>query len=163
MITGIHGPLIPTPTEQRSGEMASGVVNRILRNTQACAVKDAVAKARAQACCPTSLYPGFAGGVTESLRITQETCPAITSEEAQTIASKTLRGVPSSVLTARREYATVQAFLSPTDPTKRFVEYQGNFIPPVCPGPTAEQLNSTLPRPSQSCLATVPAYMRPSL
>ena len=165
----IFVPITPpqyNPDEIITGDISSSVTNRAIRKSQACSVTAAIARARLIApceSCPPPRYSGT-GGVSESDRLLKETndCAIITASKANIIANQTLRGVPESVRTAKIGANTILCSFSPTDPNSRFVQYQGRFIPPACPPPSAEQLNSTLPKPTETCVAQIPSYLRPS-
>ena len=154
------------PDEIITGDISSSVTNRAIRKSKACSVTAAIARARLIApceSCPPARYSG-PGGVAESDRLFKEIndCAVITASQANILANQSLRGVPESVRIAKTATDVILCSFSPTDPNSRFVQYQGRFIPPACPPPSAEQLNSTLPKPTESCIAQIPSYLRPS-
>jgi len=57
-------------------------------------------------------------------------------------------GVPESVRIQRVQSAAIQCSYNQFNPETRFAMYKRYEPPPPCPGPTAEQLNSTAPKPT---------------
>ena len=151
---------------QKGGDLASSVTNKAIAEANRCAVIAAVARARTNPPCAGCLpaVSGGPGGVSQGMLLAKQiaSCPPLRPSEAQNLANQQLRGVPSSVRTAWLQDKTTREFAPPDDPLRRFLMYQGPIIPIPCPPTPAEQLNSTMPKPSNSCLAQVPFYQRPS-
>lgn len=151
---------------QKGGDLASSVTNKAIIEAQRCAVVAAVARARTNPPCAGCIprVSGGPGGISQSMFLLRQvsSCPPLTPTQAQLLANQQLRGVPSSVRTAWIQDKTTREFAPPDDPLRRFVMYQGPIIPIPCPPTPAEQLNSTLPKPSNACLAPIPFYQRPS-
>ena len=153
------------PITQKGGDLASSVTNKMILKANQCAVADAVARARSNplcAGCPPSVSGG-PGAIWESdLLLKRRTqCTTVTTAQARALANSQLKGVPSSVRTQLLTLKTTEEYAPPTDPLRRFAIYQGNFVPPACPPTPAEQLNSTMPKPGNNCLADIPFYQRP--
>ena len=153
------------PITQKGGDLASSVTNKMIIKANQCAVVAAIAKANSNpkcASCPPT-PSGGPGAIWESdLLLKRRTqCTTVTTAQARSLANSQLRGVPSSVRTQLLALRTTEEYAPPTDPLRRFAMYQGNFIPPACPPTPAEQLNSTMPKPGNNCLADVPFYQRP--
>lgn len=154
---------------QKGGDLASSVVNKSIAEATRCSVIAAIAKAKYNPPC-AGCIPGLSGagsalgGVSQSILLAKQiaSCPPLQPSEAQNLANRQLRGVPSSVRTAWLQDKTTRDFAPPDDPLRRFIMYQGPIISVPCPPTPAEQLNSTLPRPSNACLAPIPFYQRPS-
>lgn len=106
------------------------------------------------------------GAMPESMLLAKKAlnCTVINSAMAQRLVNSQLRGVPSSVRTAKVQQQTLECYAPITDPLRRQALYQGPVIPPPCPPTPAEQLNSTRPKVSQGgdCLQQVPFYQRTS-
>ena len=151
---------------QKGGDLASSVTNKAIAEANRCAVVAAVARARTNPPCAGCLprVSGGPGGVSESMLLAKQiaSCPPLRPSEAQNLANQQLRGVPSSVRTAWIQDKTTREYAPPDDPLRRFIMYQGPIIPIPCPPTPAEQLNSTMPKPSNACLAPIPFYQRPS-
>ena len=105
------------------------------------------------------------GAIPESMLLARKAlnCTVVNSAMAQQLVNSQLRGVPSSVRTAKIQQTTLDCYAPITDPLRREALYQGPVIPPACPPTPAEQLNSTRPKVSQAgtCLQEVPFYQRP--
>ncbi len=57
-------------------------------------------------------------------------------------------GVPESVRIQRVQQTAFNCSVSQVNPETRFIQYKRYDPPAPCPGPTAEQLNSTAPKPT---------------
>jgi hypothetical protein len=151
---------------QKGGDLASSVTNKAIIEATRCAVVAAVARARTNPPCAGCLprVSGGPGGISESLYLANvvASCPPLRPSQARNLANQQLRGVPSSVRTALIQEKTIREFAPPDDPLRRFVMYQGPIISPPCPPTPTEQLNSTMPKPSNGCFAQIPFYQRPS-
>ncbi len=104
------------------------------------------------------------GAIPESMLLARKAlnCTVVNSAMAQQLVNSQLRGVPSSVRTAKVQQTTLECYAPITNPQRREALYQGPVIPPACPPTPAEQLNSTRPKVSQAnCLPGVPFYQRP--
>ena len=139
------------------GDIASSVVQKIINQNRKQAIAIALENLRAAPSCSSTSSGGRATCVRESTRTERLVTQGI---QATIDAAQVPRGMTSSLLTQIRETNTLAALKS--DPTQRFVQYQGPRIPAQCPRPTAEQLNATLPKPSSKCNAQIPFYLRPS-
>lgn len=149
------------------GDIASSVTNKIIRNSQYCAVAAAVAKARWNppcAGCKPAVYTST-GGSSSSVLLQQQIdrCETINSTQANQIANQQLRGTTGTNYALYLQQQTLLNYAPVTDPTRRFLAYQGNFIPTPCPPTPTEQLNAGLPHPTTNCqLAELPRYLRPT-
>jgi hypothetical protein len=156
-----------TSSTKKTGDLASSVINKVLRNAKTCAVQDAVRRANTNpACagCAPLTYSGR-GGVNSS-QITDasiNTRTALLPSDITAIVSQGLKGVPESVRIRLLQDKTAEAYSPATDLYRRFSEYKGKVILPPCPPTPTEILNSTMPKYSKSCaLDGVPGYLRPS-
>jgi hypothetical protein len=149
------------------GDIASSVTNKVLRASQYCAVATAVAKARWNppcAGCKPAVYTST-GGNTSSGLLQQEIdkCNTINSTQANQIANQQLRGTTGTNYALYLQQQTLLNYAPATDPARRFLAYQGNFIPTPCPPTPTEQLNAGQPHPTTNCqLAELPRYLRPT-
>ena len=149
------------------GDIASSVTNKVLRASQYCAVAAAVAKARWNppcAGCKPAVYTST-GGNTSSGLLQQEIdkCNTINSTQANQIANQQLRGTTGTNYALYLQQQTLLNYAPVTNPNRRFLAYQGNFIPTPCPPTPTEQLNAGQPHPTTNCqLAELPRYLRPT-
>jgi hypothetical protein len=149
------------------GDIASSVTNKVILASQRCAVAAAVAKARWNppcAGCKPAVYTSTGGNTSSGLLQQQiDTNANINSMQANQIANQQLRGTTGTNYAQYLQQKTLMNYAPATDPARRFLAYQGNFIPTPCPPTPTEQLNSTLPKPRTNCqLLQVPGYLRPS-
>ena len=148
------------------GDIASSVTNKVLRDSQRCSVAAAVAKARWNPPCAGCLPPQYnsTGGNSSSALLQQQidTNATINARQANQIANQQLRGPSGTNYALYLQEQTLLNYAPATDPARRFLAYQGNFIPTPCPPTPAEQLNAGQPQPTTNCqLAQLPRYMRP--
>jgi hypothetical protein len=149
------------------GDIASSVTNKVILASQRCAVAAAVAKARWNPPCAGCLpsYYTSTGGNTSSGLLQQQmnTRDTINSTQANQIANQQLRGTTGTNYAQYLQQQTLLNYAPATDPARRFLAYQGNFIPTPCPPTPAEQLNAGQPKPTTNCqLAQLPRYLRPT-
>ena len=149
------------------GDIASSVTNKVILASQRCAVAAAVAKARWNppcAGCPPPVYTSTGGNSSSALLQQQmETSATINSSQANQIANQQLRGTSGTNYALYLQSQTLLNYAPATDPARRFLAYQGNFIPTPCPPTPAEQLNAGQPHPTTNCqLAQLPRYLRPT-
>ena len=149
------------------GDIASSVTNKVLRSSQYCAVAAAVAKARWNPPCAGCLPRQYTstGGNSSSALLQQEidNSATINSTQANQIANQQLRGTTGTNYALYLQQQTLLNYAPVTDPTRRFLAYQGNFIPTPCPPTPTEQLNAGQPHPTTNCqLAELPRYLRPT-
>jgi hypothetical protein len=149
------------------GDIASSVTNKILRNSQYCAVAAAVAKARWNppcAGCKPAVYTSTGGNTSSGLLQQKiDKCDTINSTQANQIANQQLRGTTGTNYALYLQQQTLLNYAPATDPARRFLAYQGNFIPTPCPPTPTEQLNAGQPHPTTNCqLAELPRYLRPT-
>ena len=115
--------------------------------------------------CGCGPKPKGPGAVPESIYLAKKirNCTVTTPAMARALVNSQLRGVASSVRTVNLQFNTLECYAPITDPIRRQALYQGPIIPPACPPTPAEQLNSTMPKPSNggNCLQAVPFYQRP--
>jgi len=152
------------PTSKKGGDFASSITNRVIREAAACAVKDAVARARGSCCDRQRLHNGGSprGGISSSeyLNANVAECAAVTSAKAQAVVNAPLRGISYAAYIKNLTQKTLDNYAPYNDPDRRFVNYQGHFIPPECvPTPI---VNPATTSSSEYCRAQLPAYMRPS-
>jgi hypothetical protein len=133
---------------QQYGNFESGRVDQILAQAKLCAMRAAIAKARATVCCPPVQSNRQVPPVSTALQGKMDSCSQITSDQATAIASQSLRGVPQSVRIKNLQQETLDNYAPYNDPARRFAEYQGPRVPTVCPTPDR---NQSLPKPSNSC------------
>jgi hypothetical protein len=149
------------------GDIASSVTNKVILSSQRCAVAAAVAKARWNppcAGCKPAVYTST-GGNSSSAFLEQEmyNSATINSTQANQIANQQLRGTTGTNYALYLQQQTLLNYAPATDPARRFLAYQGNFIPTPCPPTPTEQLNAGQPHPSRNCqLAELPRYLRPT-
>lgn len=105
------------------------------------------------------------GAIPQSMLLARklQSCSVTSVAMARQLVNSQLRAVPSSVRTQKVQQDTLECYAPITDPYRRQALYQGPVVPPACPPTPAEQLNSTMPRPSNggNCLQAVPFYQRP--
>ena len=133
---------------QQYGNFESGRVDQILAQAKLCAMRSAIAKARATVCCPPFQSNRQVPPVSTALQGKMDSCLQITSDQATAIASQSLRGVSESVRIKNLQQQTQDNYAPYNDPARRFAEYQGPRVPTVCPTPDR---NQNLPKPSNSC------------
>ena len=154
-----------TPT---GGDMASAVTYKAIRSANYSAVAAAVARARWNppcAGCKPVVYTST-GGNSSSALLDQQilTNASINSTQANQIANQTLQGTSGTNYALYLQEQTLLNYAPATDPTRRFLAYQGNFIPTPCPPTPTEQLNAGQPHPTTNCqIAQLPSYMRPGM
>jgi hypothetical protein len=116
--------------------------------------------------CGCGPKPTGPGAISEGIYLTKkmQSCTVVNSKIAQQLVNSQLRGVPSSVRTQQVQQKTLECYAPITDPYRRQALYQGPVVTPPCPPTPAEQLNSTMPKPSNggNCLQAVPFYQRPA-
>jgi len=149
------------------GDIASSVTNKVILASQRCAVAAAVAKARWNppcAGCKPAVYTSTGGNTSSGLLQQQmNTRDTINSTQANQIANQQLRGTTGTNYAQYLQQQTLLNYAPATDPARRFLAYQGNFIPTPCPPTPAEQLNAGQPKPTTNCqLAQLPRYLRPT-
>jgi len=132
---------------QQYGNFESGRVDQILAQARLCAMRAAIAKARATVCCPQTSNRQVPPTST-ALQGKMDSCSQITSDQATAMASQSLRGVPESVRIKNLQQQTNDAYAPYNDPARRFAEYQGPRVPTICPTPDR---NQSLPKPSNTC------------
>lgn len=152
------------PISKKGGDLASSITNKVIRQAAACAVRDAVARARSSCCDRQGAHNGGSprGGTSSSeyLDTTVAKCAVITSAMAQAVVNAPLRGVSYGAYINNLEQKTLENYAPYNDPERRFINYRGHFIPPACvPTPI---FNPITPSSSELCRAQIPAYMRPS-
>lgn len=152
------------PTSKKGGDLASSITNKVIRQAAACAVRDAVARARSSCCDRQRAHNGGSprGGTSSSeyLDTTVAKCAVVTSEVAQAVVNAPLRGVSYGAYINNLTQKTLDNYAPYNDPDRRFINYRGHFIPPACvPTPI---VNPTVTSSSELCRAQIPAYMRPS-
>lgn len=142
------------PLGKQWGQNESGRVNQILENARRCAVNAAIAKARATVCCPAPPRPNVNVQL-ESGRLDAKiaSCNVITPAKATQIAQQSLRGVPESVRIRQVQQNTIDEYAPYSNPSRRFVEYQGPIVIPACPPIPTEDLNANIPKAPTSCTA----------
>jgi hypothetical protein len=87
----------------------------------------------------------------------------INSTQANQIANQQLRGTTGTNYALYLQQQTLLNYAPVTNPDRRFLAYQGNFIPTPCPPTPTEQINAGQPRPPTNCqLAELPRYLRPT-
>jgi hypothetical protein len=122
-------------TQQRALEAARCDQARLLARLQA----------GGTSCCPST--PSNKAAVYSSV-LTQDMATRCQTPAAVQAATFPRVGVPESIRIQRTETRNVLCSVNPENPETRFAVY-APFIPPApCPPPTAEQLNSTAPKPS---------------
>jgi len=149
------------------GDIASSVTNKVILASQRCAVAAAVAKARWNppcAGCKPAVYTSTGGNTSSGLLQQQmNTRDTINSTQANQIANQQLRGTTGTNYAQYLQQQTLLNYAPATDPARRFLAYQGNFIPTPCPPTPTEQLNAGQPKPTTNCqLAQLPRYLRPT-
>lgn len=141
--------------KQIGGNPEGGRMVQILAAARRCEVKEAIAKARALnsgSCCPP--VPQSRAVVpleSTNLEAQLARCARITAQQATTIATQPLRGVPESVRIARLNQDILDQYAPYSDSRRRFLEYQGPQVPVVCPPIPTEITNANLPKPSTRC------------
>ena len=149
------------------GDIASSVTNKVILASQRCAVAAAVAKARWNPPCAGCLPPQYTstGGNSSSALLQQEmdNSATINSTQANQIANQQLRGTTGTNYALYLQQQTLLNYAPVTNPDRRFLAYQGNFIPTPCPPTPTEQLNAGQPHATTNCqLAQLPRYLRPT-
>ena len=147
---------IPIATlKQTGGNPEGGRMVQILSAARRCQVQEAIAKARSintGICSPPP--PVSRKDVpleSTALQGQLAACARINSQQAQQIAQQPLRGVPESVRIARLNQQILDQYAPYSDSRRRFLEYVGPQIPPVCPPLPTEITNANLPKPSTRC------------
>ena len=152
----VYPPDVPIATlKQTGGNPEGGRMNQILSAARRCQVKEAIAKARlinTDSCCPPTPISRIDVPL-ESTALQGQllACARITPQRAQILAQQPLRGVPESVRIARLNQQVLDQYSPYSDSNRRFLEYQGPQIPPVCPPLPTEITNANLPKPSTRC------------
>jgi hypothetical protein len=110
--------------------MESARISQVIEEAKRCAQAGALARARAlygssAPCCVPKTDPNIQ-------------VPAESTYQNGIVADCSYNFVRAPVLTARAWTADLQqrvldAYNDPLDPTRRFMEFQGPFIPPACP------------------------------
>lgn len=133
------------------GNQESGRINQIIADARRCAVKEALAKAKSTYCCPTAVINNQVPSSDSYLAGKMNARSGITQQQATAIASASLKGVPESVRINRLQQATVDAYSLYSDPTRRFIQYEGPKVQIQCPPLPTEITNAFLPKPSVLC------------
>lgn len=142
--------------KQIGGNPEGGRMAQILEASKRCQVNEAIAKARALnsggSCCPpTPVSRKQVPLESTALEGQLAACARINAQQASQIASQPLRGVPESVRIAQLTTRVLEQYSPYSDSNRRFLEYQGPVIPPVCPPLPTEITNAHLPKPSTRC------------
>lgn len=156
MSSCVYPPDTPIATvKQIGGNPEGGRMVQILQASRRCQVKEAIAKARAintGTCCqPVPQSRKDVPLESTALQGQLATCARINAQQASTLASQPLRGVPESVRIARLNQDILDQYSPYSDSRRRFLEYQGPVVPVVCPPLPTEILNANLPKPSTRC------------
>ena len=112
------------------GDIASSVVRKIAEQTRRQAIADAITAIRGPSACECIIRSPSGTATLESLR-TAALGTMCGATSVTTALATPLRGVASSLLTHIREADALTAFTN--DPSRRFIQYQGPFIPTPCP------------------------------
>jgi hypothetical protein len=120
--------------------MESARIQRVLDDARVCAAATALARARAlygesRSCCAAPPQPG-ADVPSSSSYLRGRVCPAVVGVTVQ----------PESVRIAKMLQSNVDNWAPPTDPERRFVEYQGPVLQAVCPPIDQIFTNANVPR-----------------
>ena len=156
MSSCVYPPDVPIATlKQTGGNPEGGRMNQILSAARRCQVKEAIAKARAinggESCHPTPTSRKDVPLESTALQGQMAACARITPQQAQILAQQPLRGVPESVRIARLNQQILDQYAPYSDSNRRFLEYAGPRIAPVCPPLPTEITNAHLPKPSTRC------------
>ncbi len=122
--------------------MESARINKILDEARVCAASTALARARAlyggsAPCCSEKIPPGADVPVSSAyLNGRVAACPVFVGTTVQ----------PESVRIAKLLQSNVDNWAPPLDPSRRFVEYQGPVLQPVCPPIDPIYTNANVPR-----------------
>jgi hypothetical protein len=146
-------PNLPTGTlKQFGGNTEGGRMTQILVAAKRCQTLEAIQKARASNCCnPVPVSRKQVPLESTALQAQVAACARITSAQAVQIATAPIRGVPESVRIAIRNQEFIDQYAPYSDSRRRFLEYVGPQIAPVCPPLPTEITNAHLPKPSTRC------------
>ncbi len=156
MSSCIYPPDLPKGTlKQMGGNPEGGRMAQILADSKRCQVKEAIAKARAinaPACCsPVPISRIIVPLESTNLEAQLARCARINAQQAMTLASQPMRGVPESVRIAKLNQEILDQYSPYSDSNRRFLEYRGPVVPVVCPPIPTEITNANIPKPSTRC------------
>lgn len=141
------------PLGKQWGQNESGRLNQILETARRCAVNDAISKARATVCCPAARPNRNVQSESGRLDTQTANCSQITAARATQLAQQSLKGVPESVRIRQVQQNTIDEYAPITNPSRRFLEYQGPIIQPPCVEIATEFTNGNIPGAPTSCVA----------
>jgi hypothetical protein len=141
--------------KQIGGNPEGGRMTQILAASKRCQVNEAIAKARAMnapiCCAPSPQSRVVVPLESTNLQAQVLGCARITANQASSLATQPLRGVPESVRIAKLNQDILDQYSPYSDSNRRFLEYQGPRVPVVCPPIPTEITNANLPKPSTRC------------
>lgn len=135
----------PTQGIPGTPNISSGYTSQLIQQALRCDQSRILAQLQSAPCCkPTTTNKS---AVYASV-LEQEAATRCQANQVEQVEQFPKVGVPESVRIQRVQSAALQCSYNQFNPETRFAMYKRYDPPPPCPGPTAEQLNSTAPKPT---------------